>query len=350
MRNRQLIIFGSALAALSLFTLAATAQSPTYTIRDLGALRGGSAVPRMLNASGVTVGRSGEPHGEDTRAFVFSNGKLTGLGTLPGGDYSAAFGVNNVSQVVGYSNTATGIHAFLWTSASGLQDLGTVAGDADSEAFAINNSGQVVGDSSGPSGQHAFLLTAAGMQSLGTLPGDTNSVAYGVNDSGQVVGYSGSADGNQQAFFWSASTGMQALGKVPGQSDSVANFINNSGQVVGSSGTAAFIWTAVNGIQDLGTLPGGDYSQAYGLNNNGQVVGASGSSLGTHAFIWDAQNGMQDLNGLINNPNIVLAGATGINDAGQIVAFGVIGPHNVHTDLDHESHAGPLHTFLLTPH
>ncbi len=339
---------GLALAFILLAAAVAAAQNHTYAAVDLGALRGGSAVPKLVNASGMVVGRSGEPHGESTQAFVWNGGRLVGLGFLPGGDYSAAFGVNSAGQVVGYSNTATALRGFVWNSGAGMQDFGALPGDVGSEAFAINTSGQIAGESSGPGGMRAVVRTSAGMQSLGTLPGDDESVAYAINDSGQVAGYSGGG-GHQRAFLWSAGSGMQSLGTLPGQSDSVANFINNNAQVVGSSGNAAFMWSAATGMQDLGFLPGGDYSQAYGINNAGQIVGASGSILGTHAFIWDAQNGMQDLNGLINNPNLVLAGATGINDSGQIVAFGIIASHNVHTDLDHDSHAGPLHMFLLKP-
>ena len=336
-------------AGIVLAVSMAAAQNHTYTAVDLGALRGGSAVPRMVNATGAVVGRSGEPHGESTQAFFWKGGKPTGLGFLPGGDYSAAFGVNTAGQVVGYSNTATVLRGFVWTAAGGMQDIGTLPGDDGSQALGINNSGVIVGSSSGPSGTHAFARTSSAMLGLGTLPGDNESVAYAVNDSGQVVGYSFGQD-HQQAFLWSPASGMQALGTLPGQSDSTANFINNNGQVVGASGAAAFSWTEGGGMQNLGFLPGGDYSQAYGLNNLGQIVGASGSVLGTHAFIWDAQNGMQDLNGLIQNPNIVLAGATGINDNGQIVAFGIVASHSKKVELDHDSHAGPLHVYLLTPH
>ncbi len=339
---------GVTLGVALLATVTALAQNHTYTASDLGALRGGSAVPKTVSAGGAVVGRSGEPHGESTQAFLWNRGRLMGLGFLPGGDYSAAFGVNDAGQVVGYSNTATALRGFLWTASGGMQDIGTLSGDTGSEAYAINSSGQIVGVSSGPSGRRAFVRTSSGMLSLGTLPGDDESVAYAINDSGQVVGYSG-GNGHQLAFLWSPANGMQPLGTLPGRNDSTANFINNNGQVVGSSGSTAFTWTASGGMQDLGFLPGGDYSQAYGINNVGQIVGASGSDLGTHAFIWDAQNGMQDLNGLIQNPNIVLAGATAINDGGEIVAFGVIASHTERVDLDHSSHAGPLHMFLLTP-
>jgi probable HAF family extracellular repeat protein len=106
-------------------------------------------------------------------------------------------------------------------------------------------------------------------------------------------------------------------------------------------------------MQDLGTLPGGSHSESASINNSGWIVGSSDSSLGLRAFLWTPGGGMQDLNRLIpQNSNLVLAGATSINDAGQIVAFGSDKhdlSHDRETQLDDALHAGPTHVFLLTP-
>jgi probable HAF family extracellular repeat protein len=83
---------------------------------------------------------------------------ITDLGTLPGGDLSLAYGINNRGQVVGFSYTASGLpRAFLWEDGE-MTDLGTLPGGADSSAWGINNRGQVVGASATASGAaHAFL-------------------------------------------------------------------------------------------------------------------------------------------------------------------------------------------------
>jgi probable HAF family extracellular repeat protein len=181
------------------------------------------------------------------------------------------------------------------------------------------------------------------------------SEALAVNDSGHVVGDRGQGDG-VSAFFLSGSA-AQDMGALPGYTACRAMLVNNADQAVGEcnseQGTQGFVWSSTGGMQGLGLLPGGDFSSASGINKNGVVVGSSGSSLGTHAFVWTQALGMQDLNGLIpNHPEIVLSGAVGINDAGDIIAFGTTGNganHKIHLDLDHDSHAGPLHMFLLTP-
>jgi probable HAF family extracellular repeat protein len=66
---------------------------------------------------------------------------------------------------------------------------------------------------------------------------------------------------------------------------------------------------------DLGTLYGG-VSTAVGINNEGLVVGQAGA----HAFVWSATAGMHDL-GTLDGLTGGTAGATAINDRGQIVGF-----------------------------
>jgi probable HAF family extracellular repeat protein len=337
------------LLAFAMLSVAAWSQS--YTVTDMGTLRPGSARVHAINLSGQVVGASGHPHGADTHAFFWQkSGGIRDLGTLAGGDYSIAFGINDSGIVVGTSNTSTSMHAFTWTSATGLKDLGTLPGANSSSAFAINNNGQIAGSS----GTHAALWSGGTIQDLGTLGGPT-SEAHGVNNNGAVVGVSDTPDG-PRAFLWKNGA-MQNLGALPGDSSSRADHINDNGTVVGASenaaGARAFIWTSADGLQPLDTT-GTTYSEAFGVNNLDQIVGQSSGPLGMRAFFWSKQSGLIDLNDVVTNlpGDVVLIGAFSINDKGEIVAFGLKNPQvSKHHEISADSHvhAGPTRVFLLTP-
>jgi probable HAF family extracellular repeat protein len=132
-------------------------------MQDLGTLGGRSSDALALNALGQVAGTSDTANGTDlsvdplAHAFFWSPtgpkaGQMVDLGTLGGGQTSAAVGVNDSGQVVGTSGTSpTSIlpHAFIWTAAEGLVDLNTriaraPAGLTVTQATAISQGGAIL--------------------------------------------------------------------------------------------------------------------------------------------------------------------------------------------------------------
>lgn len=333
-----LLIVGS-LAATAGTLVAQRPAAQGYSITDLGTLGGTSSEAAGVNNLGEVVGASTTATGV-SHAFLYRNGLMFDLGTLPGGSDSHATAINDRGDIVGYS----GINAygpqfrertqgFVWADGT-MHALGALycrcsfnVRYGTSRALAIANGGQIVGDSEiqrGESFRHAFLWQENGMRDLGAeVGGPGDSYAAGINDINEVVGAA-----NGRAFL--ARDGLsQDLGVLPGHTSSDARAINNKGQVAGNSVTAdgishAFLWN-LGTLRNLGALPGDVSSQAQALNVDGDVVGRSGAAdlSASRAVIW--QDGVAiDLNRMIASPGWILSSAAGINDQGQIVGVGLL--------------------------
>jgi probable HAF family extracellular repeat protein len=345
-------------ACLGLVTFpAAPSLHAQATLTDLGDLGGGQSDAEGLNNEGQVVGYSTTSSG-DTDAFLYSNGTMTNLGILAGDTDSAATGINDSGQIVGYSGTTStfanynGVPnpgyngtAFLYSGGT-MTDLSTSVGGTSSAATGINNSGQVVGYSTASSGEsYAFLYSGGAVTNLGFLGSESgvysSSLAFGINSSGQVVGGSSTNDAGRIAFSYSVGT-MTNLGSLPGPNvsgGSAATAINSSGLIVGGSGLPgvanAFLYS--NGtLTNLGTLGGTNpNSLATGINDSGEIVGYSGTGFGalgpSQAFV-DLSGTMQSLNSLYasmlvsgtgsQTGFVSLVSANAIDAAGDIAGVG----------------------------
>jgi probable HAF family extracellular repeat protein len=304
------------LAAL-LMPLQLFAQAPAthhhYKLRDLGTFGGpGGGVATepgvpIINNIGTVVGGAdtsvltpvpgcyqpiGNPDCYISHAFAWRDNVLKDLGTLRGGNFSFAEGINQSGLIAGVSENdqfdpSTGnpeIRAVLWQNGK-IQDLGTLGGTA-SFAGGLNDSGQVIG------------------MALNKIPDQYSVIGLG----------SGFTLTQTRGFLWQNGR-MQDLGTLGGP-DTWASFINDAGQIAGASYTSdqvdpltgippvgVFVWQ--NGrMKDIGNLGGdnglmGPYTLVQivqGLNNRGEVTGSmeiAGNQF-VRGFIWDGEK-LRDL-------------------------------------------------------
>lgn len=309
---RSLLLF-------AVFFLPAPAMAQRYTVTDLGPLS-----PTGINSWAQVVGNYND------QAYMWTFGRMRNLGTLPGGTFSKAEGINDLGVVVGTADGQgtitvpsniwpgyTGTHVqcsnltqpFIWKQQ--MRGLGRVGPASDVEAVvgmwdpsswcsdpfygsAINDRGQVVGytDMLGDAFQWGFLREASGDVNLfgsswpATLPN-------AISNTGQIVGQTGR--GYLTATSWKNGVATDLGGLPEGYFlTSAANGVNDLGQVVGWSfnSTAdaccdyhvrAVMWTQDGTIRDLGTLSGDTESVAKKINLFGLVIGNSGTTY----ISWD---------------------------------------------------------------
>lgn len=298
---------------LALMIISTTVYASNWDIIDLD-LVGYNTIPHDINNLGQVVGSTvvGTTISDaKSLAFLYENGKMKTFNAL-GGDASIAYAINEKGQIAGTSQVAdkSTSHGFLYSNGN-VTDVGTLPGGNGSSAYDINNAGQVIGpsyvNSLNDGKTHSFLYENENMKDIGVSFDYSSPNA--INDSGQIVGYArASSLGPDYAFLYDKGT-TTILGTGPG---AAARGINNKGQVIGGDENGGFIYS--NGQK---TGLGSVYPEA--INNLGQVVGTRNFT----AFLY--QNGtMSDLNVVTgaNNQGWNLQWALDINDKNQIVGFG----------------------------
>jgi probable HAF family extracellular repeat protein len=362
------LYFAVALASSGVF--GSSADAAPGDIYNLGTLGGRESHGYSINDTGQVAGYSHvtTDDGQVIHSFRYtgtpgSGGVMQDLGT------GYAFGINSSGRVAGYANTLSGDdHAFRYTGTPGAggakQDLGTLGGQF-SAAYAINDAGQVTGQADtafngGNGARHAFRYTGTpgsggAMADLGTLNGGGYSFGYAINNAGQVTGYSETpgitfGNHNPHAFRYTGTPGaggaMADLGTLGGPF-SYGYGINDAGQVVGEAYTPtldlhAFRYTGTPGsggaMVDLGTL-GGSISHASGINDAGFVVGRAdrfndGTIGGAWPTLWraDAANTPVDLDAWLDAVNPALGAYWRLGDARDINNNGLITGSGLYDD------------------
>jgi probable HAF family extracellular repeat protein len=298
--------------------LVTVASAQVYTITDLGQFS-----PTAINALGQVAGNY------NGQANIWSFGRRTALGLLPGGSFSWAAAINDSGVVTG---TADGpgqivsidggspiecsdlIQPFVWTPQKKMLGLGT-AGPASDDAgledngcpypfygAAINDHGQIVGYTGQLTDVFQWVVlwtNQGGMSIFGSS--FWNTYGNGISNNGQIVGENGRASSGGDATYWKngIATDLGGLPGIPPISGSAANGVNDLGQIVGWSFTPldgndqsflhAVMWTQGGTISDLGTLPGDTDSSASKINFFGLVIGSSGNTV-DHSTILGGQD------------------------------------------------------------
>jgi probable HAF family extracellular repeat protein len=251
-----------------------------------------------------------------------------------------------------------------------VMNLGTLGGSQSNGYAGVTNNGWVAGDSflgrvgrePADATEHAFVWRDGVMTDLGTLGGLNSGAAYPIKDNhGLIVGQAQGFQVDPKGESWGQAYGCIIQGtpaacdgwenvqlgylwqngvmtELPpiGGNNSSAFGVNNRGQVVGLAETAtpdsscvlpqvldykAVVYGPKRGeVHELPTFPGDAVAGATAINDNGDVVGFSGSCVvptfpsGVHAVLW--RNGsvfdLGGLGGVLNNA------ANAINNAGQI--------------------------------
>jgi uncharacterized membrane protein len=245
---------------------------------------------------------------------------------VPGSTYTAATGINDTGQIVGYSD----VGGFLDVDGAftGVNAPGATA----TYPNAINNAGQIVGYYTSGGTSSGFLDTG-GVFSAINVPGATGGTfAQGINNAGQIVGYY--VDGTGTHGFVDTG-GVFVTLDVAGSADTFAEGINDAGQVVGYAYPASMTSPYALGFVDTAGLfstidaEGGSYSgledatYALGINDAGQVVGdyIEGARPPVVGFV-DDQGSFAFVNvspGTEGYDHGTVV--SGINNAGQLVGY-----------------------------
>lgn len=246
------------------------------------------------------------PLNQISKGFLWQSetNEMIALPPLPGGNNSAAFGVNNQRQIVG------------------------AAENDGPDPNCVAQLAQQVFHFKGVVWSLGLDGTPVVSRQLDPLDGDIVSAGFSINESGEISGTSGppctSLFGGTHAVLWKRGRAID-LGSLGGVTNNVAMAINSHGQIVGSSDlpgdkiTHVFLWEE-GAMKDLGALPGDDVAFGEGINDRGEVVGVSFNSSGlSRGFHW--QGGvMTDLSKFlpVDSALKVIGNADDINSRGEI--------------------------------
>ena len=259
-----------------------TVAQPAYTFTTLSYPEARQTFPSAINNLGQVVGQyqgaGGLGHG-----FLYDSGNYSLVEPL-GAGYSAATGINNNSQIVGWANLTTG---FLYYGGSYTNLNGPANG--------INDAGQIVGNYS----NSQYYLYSGGSYTPLTLPGYPN----GINNAGLIIGVNENG-GYPEGFLYNPAQPVQTISAPNSGCLDYLYGINNSDAIVGYEFQGA-LPCAENGldfIYSAGTFtpvspnPGWSQFEVTGINDFGMIVGTyADTNQNIQGFIGVPQRNLGNL-------------------------------------------------------
>ena len=212
-----------------------------------------------VNSAGTIVGslllplHKGRP-GISSQAFVWRGGHLTELPSMPGYPSGAASAINDRGDIA--CNAERFEHegeqvrllsrAYLW-SGGRRTDLGVLPGCNSAMVNGINNLGEIIGQAASETYavavglQRPFVWQNHHLTELKLPEGRKSSSPFGLNDHGEIVGVAGNEDGtglNEEAVavLWRGGQVYDLNSLIPsdaGWTLDAAHAVNNQGQIAG---------------------------------------------------------------------------------------------------------------------
>jgi hypothetical protein len=331
---------GGAIALL--FAIPASAQvCSVSSFESFEATGRGDTLPTSINVYGEVAGILGLSGPVFERGFVrAANGHIT-LFDVPRAVQTTVESINARGQITGPytpSENQGESNGFIRDELGKITPFG-VPGYSYTSPRSINGKGEIVGSA----GRPAFIRSADGQFTTFTVPGSgtaTQVVATSINDESDIAGYVYDSSTQTAHGFARAADGtvteFDADSAPPVYT--TPSGINNIGQISGS-----YVVSTAQGFVSHGFLrdatgkittidPPGSTSTGVGaINNNGFVVGSYTDAGGFfHAFVREPGGGIIVFNmpgaaavATTKNDKAVATGfgATGINDAGEVIGY-----------------------------
>lgn len=274
---------------------ASNAGAQMYQIVDIGSLGGDDTFAYDINNLDQIAGVSQDASGE-FRGFIWTDGSMLDLDQF-GGEWTSSLRLNDLGHVAGIA-VINNMNTAAFFDGVNVVELPPPSGHDRSEAFAINNADQVVGRSwwvnPDDNYNHSYAIAWDNTvpRILPDLGGRTGQ-AVAINNLGDAVGYLRDDLGAYHPVLWPFDGGVTSLLGEMGQ----LTDINDAGQITGwinnaEGGRTAALWSN-SVVTDLGYVDrpfGGSapISEATSINSDGIISGWSTTRQGgNHSLYWE---------------------------------------------------------------